>query len=91
MNLKNKIAFAIIGSLAGTLSAKFIRSFWRRLTGEDPPDPNDPKTPPVVALVWTALAAIILAGGKILVNRFGASHLSAKTKPVIIDLKKDIF
>ena len=90
MNLKNKIAFAIIGSLAGTLSAKLLRSFWRRLTGENPPDPNDTEVPTAVALAWTVLAAVVLAGGKIFVNRLGADRFSAKAKPVVIDLKKDL-
>ena len=88
MSVKDKIAFGALSVVAGATAVKLLRGTWVRLTGQEPPDPNDPAVPAGTALVWAAVSGALLACGQILVNRFGAKQWQAKAKPVVVHISE---
>ena len=84
MSLGSKIAMGVLGAAAGTLAARLLGGGWQRVTGHQPPNPNDPEVPVVQALAWVAVSGLIMAGAQVLVNRFGVRRWQAKAKPVSI-------
>ena len=82
MSLRSKIAFGALGAVAGSAAVKVLNSSWTRVTGQEPPDPNDPEVPVVQAIGWVVASALVLAGAQVLVNRFGTRRLNAKVKPI---------
>ncbi|MCL2782561.1 MAG: DUF4235 domain-containing protein [Propionibacteriaceae bacterium] len=88
MSLKNKIAFGVLGAVAGSVAVKALNGGWTRVTGQEPPDPNDPDVPVVQALAWVVASGLVLAGAQVLVNRFGIRRLQAKVKPVSVHVSR---
>ena len=88
MTFKDKIAFGALGVVAGATAVKLLRGTWVRLTGQEPPDPNDPAVPVGTALVWVAVSGALLAGTQMLVNRFGVKQWQAKAKPVVVRISE---
>ena len=86
MSVKSKIALGLIGAVAGSVAAKALNGGWKRVTGEEPPDPNNPDVPVVQALIWVALSGLIMAGAQVLVNRLGVRRWQSKVKPVTVKL-----
>ena len=88
MGLKNKIAFGIVGAVAGSVAVRALNNGWTQVTGHEPPDPNDPEVPVVEALAWVVASGLVLAGAQVLVNRFGVKRLQAKVKPVALRVSR---
>lgn len=84
MSLKNKIAFSIMGTAAGIAAVKALNGGWEHITGQQPPDPNDPDVPVLQAMAWVVASGLLLAGAQVLVNRFGARHWQVKAKPLTL-------
>jgi len=84
MSVKNKIALGILGAVAGSLAARVLTGGWKRVTGQEPPDPNDPEVPVIQALAWVAASGLIMAGAQVLVNRLGVRRWQSKPKPVSV-------
>jgi len=86
MSINSKIGMAVIGAAAGAIAVRVLHGGWQRITGQKPPDPNDPEVPVVQALIWAAASGLVLAGAQVLVNRFGVRRWHAKVKPVSVRL-----
>lgn len=88
MSIKSKVILGLMGAAAGSAAAKVLSGGWQHITGQEPPDPNDPDVPVVQALAWVAASGLILAGAQVLVNRFGIRHWQSKVKPVSVSVGK---
>ncbi len=86
MSLTNKVAFGVFGAVGATMATKALHTGWARLTGEEPPDPNDPDVPVAVAVAWAIASGVVLAGAQILINRVGMARWQAKAKPVVVKI-----
>ena len=86
MSLGSKIAMGALGAAAGSLAARALGGGWKKVTGKQPPNPNDPEVPVLQALAWVAASGLIMAGAQVLVNRFGVRRWQAKVKPVTVKL-----
>jgi hypothetical protein len=82
----DKLAFAALGAVTTLAVQRGITAVWGALTGEEPPDPNDPEVPTAVALTWAIASGIGLGVAQLLVNRYGVKKWNAKTKKVRIEL-----
>jgi hypothetical protein len=82
----NKLAFAALGAISTMVVQRGLTALWNSLTGEEPPDPNDPEVPTVIALTWAIASGIGLGVVQLLVNRFGVRKLNAVAKKVRIEL-----
>jgi len=84
MSVKSKIVLSVLGAVAASLAARVLNGGWQRVTGEEPPDPNDPEVPVIQALAWVAASGLIMAGAQVLVNRLGIRRWQSKPKPVAV-------
>jgi len=84
MSVKSKIILGVLGAAAGSLAARGLTGAWMRVTGDEPPDPNDPEVPVIQALAWVAASGLIMAGAQVLVNRLGVRRWQSKPKPVTV-------
>jgi len=89
MSMKSKIALGVLGVAAGSVAARALNGGWQQVTGNTPPDPNDPEVPVMQALAWVAISGLIMAGAQVLVNRFGMRRWQAKAKPVSVRLNAE--
>ena len=62
-----------IAALTAIGTKKALDGVWKVVTGDEPPDVNDPATPPREALAWAAAMALGLSLSGVFVNRL-ASH-----------------
>lgn len=76
MNLSQKMVWnlysAAIGTLAAIATKKAVDGAWAFVTGEEPPEPNDPRTPASHALVWVVAVSLGVGLSQVLVNRLAA-------------------
>ncbi|MDR2619779.1 MAG: DUF4235 domain-containing protein, partial [Propionibacteriaceae bacterium] len=66
MAMSDKIAVAGVGMLASMLAQRVVQAAWGALTGEEPPNPNDPDVPASVAFTWAIALSIPIFFSKIL-------------------------
>lgn len=83
MGLPSKIGWGLWSGLlsAGALfvSQKLVNAGWRTVVGDEPPEPNDPKTPAAYAFAWAALSGIGIGLAQLAVNRFAARRWESQT------------
>ena len=75
--LLNKIFAGFIGAAATFLVQRSVETGWHAVTGETPPDPQDPEVPTAVAISWAIASAIGLTVAQLLVNRLTAKRFKA--------------
>lgn len=68
-----------VGALAALVTHKLVDGAWRLVTGEEPPEPDDPSTPLSQALVWALAMAIGVGVSQVLVNRLAAQRWKSFT------------
>ncbi len=68
-----------VAALTALISTKAIGAAWHYVTGQEPPKPNDPRTPPLQAVSWVVLASVGIGLASVLVNRMAARRWSAYT------------
>lgn len=83
MDLSQKIVWngysAIVGAVAALATKKGVDAAWKFVTGEEPPEPNDPATPTSHAAIWVLAMAMGVGLSQVLVNRFAARRWEAFT------------
>lgn len=77
-NLNLKILSAAASAGAALLGQRLLTKSWRRVTGEEPPDPADPQVPAAKAIGWLVLSTLFVSIVQLLIQRGAAS----KTNPV---------
>lgn len=77
-NLMNKIFAGLMGAATTYVVQKSISTSWSAITGEEPPDPNDPDVPTSVAISWAVASGLGIIVAQLLVNRFTARRFGDK-------------
>jgi len=63
-----------VGALTAVVAQKAVRGAWKVVTGDEPPDPNDPATPISEALIWALAGGIGIGMAQLLTNRLAADR-----------------
>ncbi|MBN9103908.1 MAG: DUF4235 domain-containing protein [Propionibacteriaceae bacterium] len=63
-----------IGAITTVVAAKVVNGVWQAVTGDAPPDPNDPGVPLRRALTWAVASGIGIGLAQLLVNRIAADQ-----------------
>ncbi|SDL74761.1 DUF4235 domain-containing protein [Tessaracoccus oleiagri] len=85
----------ILGALATFVAQKLITKVWELVTGEDPPDLNDPEAPLATAIIWAAASGLGVGVTQLTMNRFvqrrwvsRMGHAAPGKLRSLLDLKK---
>ncbi|RRD47402.1 DUF4235 domain-containing protein [Tessaracoccus sp. OH4464_COT-324] len=74
MKLTEKVIWnvytGVLSTLATFIAQKVITKVWEAATGDEPPDPNDPETPAIQALIWAVSSGVGIGVTQIMMNRF---------------------
>ncbi|OYN86433.1 DUF4235 domain-containing protein [Parenemella sanctibonifatiensis] len=65
-----KIYAGVLGALTTVAVKKGLEAGWKAVTGEEPPEPNDPETPAWQAFTWAAASGVGMGVAQLLVHRF---------------------
>ena len=68
-----------VAALAAVITHKAVNKGWEFVTGEEPPEPNDPDVPTGQAIAWVVAVAVGVGLSQVLINRFAAKRWSAFT------------
>lgn len=83
MDLSQKIVWnlysAAFGAVAAIVAKKAVDGAWHFVTGDEPPEPNDPHVPTSEAAAWVMALAVGVGLSQVLANRFAASRWEAFT------------
>lgn len=61
-----------VAALTAVVAKKVLDRGWQTVTGHEPPDVNDPTTPPGEALAWALAVALGIGVTGVFMNRFAA-------------------
>ncbi|NLA28143.1 MAG: DUF4235 domain-containing protein [Propionibacterium sp.] len=70
--IEYKIVAGAMGALATFAVQKLIQKSWTRITGQEPPDPNDPEASTMAAVAWVAASAVGVSVVQVMIRRFAA-------------------
>ena len=73
-SIEYKIMAGALGAIATMVVQKLIRSSWKQITGQEPPDPNDPDASAVAAIAWVAASAVGVSVAQVVTRRFAAKR-----------------
>lgn len=80
MALTEKIVWNLYAGALGAVSTiaakKLITKVWEASTGDEPPDPNDPETPMMTAVIWSIASGVGVGVTQLVMNRFMQRHWS---------------
>ncbi len=78
MDFSRKIVWNLyaggIAAVTALVTKKGLDAAWLTVTGEEPPEANDPSTPTSEALAWALALAVGLGVTQVMVNRFAAKR-----------------
>lgn len=72
--LYSRLVVVGLSALGGVLVKIGLEKGWAAVTGENPPDVNDPEVPIVVALSWAIASAAALAALQIMTTRYAGKQ-----------------
>ena len=73
---------AVIAAVAAIAAKKAVDGAWTFVTGDEPPDPNDPHIPTSTAALRVMAVAVGVGLSQVVANRFAASRWEAFTGAV---------
>lgn len=76
-SLEFKIVAGALGAIATFAVQKLISASWKQITGQEPPDPDDPEASTVSAVAWVAASAVGVAVVQVATRRFAARRYAA--------------
>lgn len=65
-----KIYAGVIGTATTMVAQKLVTKAWEASTGDEPPDPNDPDTPLVHAIIWAVASGLGVGMAQMTMNRY---------------------
>lgn len=74
----SRVITALVGFVAAFVARKALHFAWKRATGKEPPEPDDPQSALGEALVWAMVTAIGVQLARMLATR-AATRRSAVT------------
>lgn len=63
-----------VAALTALAAHKAVDVLWKTVTGEEPPEPNDPSVPANKAFAWVAANALSMGILGVAANRFAANR-----------------
>lgn len=77
-SLTRNLMFGVYSGAIATVTAvvghKLVTTLWTTVTGDEPPDPNDPTVPPGRAFAWVMANAVGIGVLGVAANRFAANR-----------------
>ncbi len=77
-NPANSVEFKLVAGALGAIATfavqKLIRASWKQITGEEPPDPDDPEASTMAAVAWVAASAVGVAVAQVATRRLAAKR-----------------
>ncbi|GEM_PF-952906 len=71
-SLEFKIVAGLLGAVATFAVQRLVRAGWKQITGQEPPDPDDPEATTMSAVAWVAASAVGVAVAQVATRRFTA-------------------
>ncbi len=68
-----------LSAMTTVVAAKLVNKAWAAVTGDVPPDPNDPEVPLRRALTWALASGVGIGLSQLLANRLAADHWAKST------------
>lgn len=65
-----KVYAGVVGAATLVISQKLVTKAWEAVTGDEPPDPNDPDTPLSSAVSWAVASGLGVGMSQLVMNRF---------------------
>lgn len=65
-----KVYAGVLGAASTLIAQKVVTKVWEMSTGDEPPDPYDPDTPLVKALIWATASGLGVGVTQLVMNRF---------------------
>lgn len=65
-----KIYAGVLGTATTLVAQKAATALWKASTGDTPPDPNDPDTPLIQAVIWAVASGVGVGVTQLAMNRF---------------------
>ncbi|RLP10674.1 DUF4235 domain-containing protein [Propionibacterium australiense] len=78
-NTQFKVVAGVLGTAAAVATQKLLIASWKKVTGEEPPDPNDPEVPLAKAAGWILASGIGMAVAQLAMERFAAAKIARIT------------
>lgn len=78
-NTQFKVLAGVLGTVAAVAGQKLLTTSWKKVTGEEPPDPNDPKVPLAKAAGWIIASGVSVAVIQLVVERCAAARITRFT------------
>jgi hypothetical protein len=75
----SRIVTAVAGFAASFVARKLIQFAWKKITGREPPEPEDPQVALGEAVAWAVLAAVSVQLARMLATR-ATSRRSVETE-----------
>ena len=70
----SRLVIVGLTALGGVLVKIGMEKIWSAVTGENPPDVNDPEVPAVVALTWAVASAAAFTVLQIMTSRYAGKR-----------------
>jgi len=74
-----KIYAGVVGLVVTMVTQKALKAGWKVVTGAEPPQPADPKTPAGAAAVWALASGLGLGATQLLTRRLIARRWTTET------------
>jgi len=65
-----KVYAGVLGAASTLIAQKVVTKVWEMSTGDEPPDPNDPDTPLIKAVIWATASGLGIGISQLVMNRF---------------------
>jgi hypothetical protein len=69
-----KIYAGVLGAVTTIVAQRLVKLSWKTVTGNEPPQPTDPKTPVVEAVSWALASGVGVGVTQLLTQRMAARH-----------------
>lgn len=71
-----KVYAGVLGAVSTLVAQKLVHGAWKFATGDEPPEPNDPNTPIIEAVIWALASGVGVGVVQLLTNRFAARRFA---------------
>lgn len=77
----SRVITALVGFVAAFAARKVLHFAWKRVTGKEPPEPEDPQSALGEAVVWAMVTAVGVQLARTLAIRSASRRSAAPSEP----------
>lgn len=77
----SKVVTALVGFVAAFGARKLLHFAWKRITGKEPPEPEDPQSALGEAVAWAMVTAVGVQLARMLAVRSASRRSAAPSEP----------